>query len=91
MHERACASIPVEIARYKSWEHNPDPDYIQHIQRRVNTEPWFSVWSVAPIPFVLVTTENYQIGPLWGLGMVRAYVWKLTALKCIFEGSFWVS
>jgi hypothetical protein len=91
MHQRACSSIPLEIARYKSWESNPDPHYIPDIQKRVNTAPWSSVWSVAPIPFVLVTTENYQIGPLWGLGMVRAYVWSVMALKCIFEGRFWIS
>lgn len=91
MHQRACSSTPLEIARYKSWEPHPDPVDIQRIQKRVNTAPWSSVWSIAPIPFVLVTTENYQIGPLWGLGMVRAYVWRLTTLKCILEGRCWIS
>jgi len=91
LHQRALADIPTEIARYKSWEHKPDPEYIQHIQKRVNAAPWYSVWSVSPAPFVLVTTENYQIGPLWGLGMLRAYVWKLTSLKRIFEGRVWIS
>lgn len=91
MHQQAQANIPNEIARYKSWEPNPDPQYIQGIQKNVNKAPWCSVWSVSPIPFVLVTTENYQIGPLWGLGMLRVYVWKLTSMKCVLEGRAWIS
>lgn len=91
MHQRALASIPEEVARYKTVDPNPDPEYIRHIQKRVNAAPRYNVWSVSPVPFVLVTTENYQIGPLWGLGMIRAYVWRFTSMKRVLEGRFWIS
>ena len=91
MHERALARIPIEIERYKSWESNPDPEYIQHLQKRVNKTPWCSVWSVSPIPFILVSAQNYQIGRLWGLGMLRAYIWKLSSMNLFFERKLWIS
>ena len=91
MHKQAISNIPLEIARYRSWEPKPDPKYIQDLQKRISKAPRCSVWSVSPIPFVLVTTENYQIGPLWGLGMLRVYIWRLTSLKCLFEGRVWIS
>jgi hypothetical protein len=58
MHERGLAAIPAEIAEYRSSTPNPDLEYIRHLEQRVAAKPWHSVWSVAPIPFVLVASEN---------------------------------
>ena len=90
-HEQAMARIKMEIARDNSEVSKHSPEYVQHLQRRINKTPWSSVWSVSPIPFVLVSTENYQLGPLWGLGMLRVYIWTLTSMKCLSEGQAWIS
>jgi len=91
MQSKGLAAIPAEIAAYRSATPNPDLEYIQHIERRVAAKPWHSVWSVAPIPFVLVASENYQIGPLWGLGMTRVYLWHIFSLRCVTEKENWIS
>ncbi len=91
MHARALASIPLEIAQYKAEGTKPDAEYIRHIERHVNATPWYSVWSAAPVPLILFSSANYQIGPLWGLGVVRVHLWTVTKFKCIFAGKMWIS
>jgi len=51
-----------------------DAKYIRHIERQVNATPWYSLWSAAPVPFISFSSENYQIGPFWGLGVVNRTV-----------------
>ena len=91
MHERALDSLPDEVGGYKKSEPNLDPKYIEHLQSKVYPKPWYSLWSCAPVPFVLVTSENYQLGPLWGLGLMKIYVFTGTGIRCIFEGRTWIS
>jgi hypothetical protein len=50
-----------------------------------------SVKSIAPIPFVLVTTQLYQIGPFWGLGEVYIYIFNGRAIKVVLKEMYYVS
>jgi hypothetical protein len=90
-HADALAHIPLEVAEYKSWEANPNPEYIRHIQKHVNPEPRYSFWSISPAPFILLTNEIYVIGPLWGRGDTGIYVWNLFKIKCVAKGLCWIS
>ena len=84
MHQQASVAATLELARYRQWETHPDPAFEKHILGRVNPKPRSRVFSVSPAPFVLITNEDHQIGPLWGLGMTRIYtlrrLWTETAV-----------
>jgi hypothetical protein len=93
IHSSFLASISAEIAEYKVSNPNPDPEDIRSIQAksgRVFAQPRHSFWSVSPIPFILVTSENYRMGSRWGLGMTKTYVW-IVQLKCIYKKRDWMS
>ena len=65
MHQRA---VTLEIEEYYESEKNPDPDFDKDYLDRLNSsKPCYRTLSVAPFPFLLITTEEYKIG-LFGLG-----------------------
>lgn len=55
------------------------------------SENAISVKSIAPVPFVLVTTQMYQIGPLWGLGEVYIYVFNGRTLNVVLQEIYYLS
>ncbi len=91
MHQGASAAAPLELARYRRWEAHPDPAFERDIMGRVNPKPRARVLSLSPVPFVLFTNEDYQIGPLWGLGMTRVSRLSLSGLRLLFEDKRWIS
>jgi hypothetical protein len=88
MHQRA---VTHEIEEYHESEKNPDPDFEKDYLDRLNSsKPWYRTLSVAPLPFLLITTEEYKIG-LFGLGEFRIYTLMPFSLKLLDEGIVWIS
>ncbi len=50
-----------------------------------------SMISIAPVPFILVCTQQYQIGPVWGLGEVYIYIFNGRTNKVVLKDMNYVS